>query len=364
MQTRTIHNSAQEATMTESNLHLYYKTAPVVRPKDLAELGIDGPVLLRPLGQENSWLDPRPTAISLFSGLGSFSKALRDLGFHVLAHDFMPEACATLRSNGFDVVQGDIRAVDFTTARYDRVEVIIGGPPCQPFSPAGRNNGQYDPRDMIPDFTRAVAEIQPRFFMMENVRGLSSPRHKEYLAKVVADLEALGYIVEHRVLDAADYGVPQARKRTFVMGKRLDVVERQITHWPISWPRKQPEITMAQALGWTPETCLERNHQAPSPAWCMDAGDPRFLWPMTRPSTTVVGSFRPEVQAAPGYRSTGDGPRQNAPGSVVTTLEERLVLQQMPRDWSVVGSKTKRDLQVGNSCPNGLVKALLAPNVR
>jgi site-specific DNA-cytosine methylase len=90
----------------------------------------------------------------------------------------------------------------------------------------------------------------------------------------------------------------------------------------------------------------------------------RHLWPMARPAVTVVGSFAPEVMAAPGYRSTGDGPRQNAPGSVVTTLEERLILQQMPADWVVKGCKSKRDLQVGNSCPNGLVKALLAPNVR
>jgi DNA (cytosine-5)-methyltransferase 1 len=307
-----------------------------------------------------------PTAISLFSGLGSFSKALRDLGFKVLAHDFMPEACATLQANGFDVVQGDVRDVDFTAPIYSEVEVIIGGPPCQPFSQGGRNAGEYDPRDMLPDFTRAVGEILPRFFMMENVRGLSSPRHKDYLARVVADLEALGYIVEHRVLDASEYGVPQSRKRTFVMGVRVDVAAERREPWPITWPTKRPGATMAAALGWTPTICRERNALAPEPAR-IDPNrfdDVRHLWPMARPAVTVVGSFAPEVMAAPGYRSTGDGPRQNAPGSVVTTLEERLILQQMPADWVVKGCKSKRDLQVGNSCPNGLVKALLAPNVR
>ena len=338
--------------------------APIVRK-------VAGPTYLRP----HSDLDPgvlldqirtnplfnRPTAISLFSGLGSFSKALRDLGHDVLAHDFMPEACATLRSNGFPVVQGDIREVDFTHPIYRNVRVVIGGPPCQPFSQGGRNNGQYDPRDMLPDFTRAVAQILPETFMMENVRGLASPRHRDYLNKVIADLEALGYVVEWRVLDASEYGVPQARKRTFVIGRRVDTVPAY--RYPIAWPAKQAEITMAQALNWTPGDCFARNQQAPAPARC-EYGDSRFLWPMHRPSVTVVGSFAPEVMAAPGYRSTGDGPRQNAKGSVVTTLAERLTLQQMPQTWLVAGSKSKADLQVGNSCPNGLVKMLLGPNVR
>lgn len=333
--------------------------APILRQRDLP----DHPVYLpadHPVRGTARFADEKPTAISLFSGLGSFSKALRDLGFDVLAHDFMPEACATLRSNGFDVVQGDVRDVDFTAPIYSEVQVIIGGPPCQPFSQGGRNAGEYDPRDMLPDFTRAVAEIQPRFFMMENVRGLSSPRHKDYLAKVIADLEALGYIVEHRVLDAAEYGVPQSRKRTFVMGVRLDVAEDREEPWPITWPRKSPGATMAEALGWDEHEAYKRNMLAPLPAH----NETKAQWVYERPAVTVVGSFAPEVMAAPGYRSTGDGPRQNAPGSVVTTLEERLVLQQMPRDWVVCGAKSKQDLQVGNSCPNGLVKALLGPNVR
>lgn len=340
-------------------------TATVVRK-------VTGPTVFRPNATDAGVLLERlvssdllmaPTAISLFSGLGSFSKALRDLGHGVLAHDFMPEACATLRSNGFPVVQGDVRDVDFTHPIYRRVKVVIGGPPCQPFSAAGRNGGEYDARDMLPDFLRAVAQILPETFMMENVRGLAGPRHKAYLAKVVADAEALGYVVEYRVLDASEYGVPQARKRLFMIGRRLDVVQAEGRAYSIAWPAKVEPVTMAAALGWTIETIVERNQQAPEPARIPGGKfNPALYWPLRRPSTTVVGSFRPECQAAPGYRSTGDGPRQNAPGTVVTTLAERLLLQQMPADWVVCGSVSKQGLQVGNSCPNGLVKALLAPN--
>lgn len=315
-----------------------------------------------------AWPSPHPylpTAVTLFSGLGSSSKALRDLGYRVLTHDFMREACSSLVENGFDVVQGDIREVNFAGPEYRNVEVVVGGPPCQPFSQGGRNAGEDDPRDMIPDFIRCVAQTLPKFFILENVRGLASPRHRDYLERRVSELEALGYVVDHRVLDAADHGVAQARKRLFVMGIRLDVSQERAADpysWKspkVFWPPRRRRQTMAAALGWTAGDCIVRNDWAPDAAYDPD----KALWPLERPSTTVVGSFRPEVQATPGYRNAGDGPRQNAPGSVVTTQQERLVLQGMPRDWKVVGSKTKVDLQIGNSCPNPLLVDLIKVNL-
>lgn len=296
------------------------------------------------------------TGATLFSGLGSSSKALRDLGYNVIAHDFMPEAVKSLEANGFDALQVDVRDVDFASPIYAGVKVLVGGPPCQPFSQGGRNAGADDKRDMIPDFIRAIRDIRPLVFVMENVKGLAGPRHRDYLEGRVEEMRALGYRVEYRVLDCADYGVAQSRKRLFVIG-----VHSQL-HRSVAWPEQQPQATMAQALGWTWRECDQRNLLAPEPARCHGVDD-RHLWPMERPSTTVVGSFRPEVQAAPGYRKAGDGPRQNAPGSVVTTIEERLVLQGLPRDWQVVGSKTKRDLQVGNSCPTTVLHQLVQSNI-
>lgn len=302
---------------------------------------------------------PPVEAVTLFSGLGSSSKAAQDLGLTVLAHDFLPEAVASLNANGFDAVQGDIRQVDFTAHVYSNVRLVVGGPPCQPFSQGGRNAGENDPRDMIPDFQRCVAQTLPEVFILENVRGLAGPRHRAYLDRRIAEFEAIGYVVEWRVLDCAEYGAPQSRKRLFMIGVRVDIVEER-GGYPVAWPSKQPTVTMAEALGWTAVTCDARNEMAPEAARSTDLD--RF-WPLHRPSTTVVGSFRPEIQAAPGFRKAGDGPRQNAKGSVYTTPEERLVLQQMPRDWVVCGSKTKRDLQIGNSCPNGVLRSLIAPNL-
>lgn len=298
-----------------------------------------------------------PKAVTLFSGLGSSSLALRSLGFEVIPHDFMPEAVASLRANGFrNAREIDVRKIDYTVPAYANVKVLAGGPPCQPFSQSHDGDGRFDPRDMIPEFIRAVAELLPELFVMEEVQTLTWKRHADYLAMVEDDLRAIGYDVEHRVLNAADYGQPQARKRLFIVGRRVDIGR------PIDWPSKEDyaPITMAEALEWTEADCRLRNQMAPEPA---RVNDDRCLWPLHRASTTVVGSFRPEVQAAPGYRKAGDGPRQNTPGSVVTTLSERIALQGLPSDWIVLGSPAKQALQVGNSVPMPLIRDIILGNL-
>ena len=313
----------------------------------------------------------RRIAVTLFSGLGSSSKALRDLGYEVKAHDFMPEAVATLTANGFDAVECNVNDIDYTTERFaGEVEVLAGGPPCQPFSQSHEGAGRYDERDMIPEFLRAVAELLPSVFIMEEVQTLTWKKHIDYLEMVEDHMRALGYVVEHRVLNAADYFIPQARKRLFVIGVRADVAEsptrRRVLGGAIAWPVKSTtKRTMAEALGWSEQDCLERNRQVPDPrAQVADTDDyAKALWPLDRPAVTVVGSFRPEVAAAPGYRVAGDPPRQGTPGSVVTTLTERLILQDMPTDWVVCGNEQKRDLQVGNSVPCGLMRELVDINI-
>jgi DNA (cytosine-5)-methyltransferase 1 len=299
-------------------------------------------------------------AVTIFSGLGSSSLALRSLGFHVIAHDFMTEAVDTLNANGFTASQIDVRDINWANDVYTDTEVLVGGPPCQPFSQSHDGDGRFDPRDMIPEFIRAVAELLPRVFVMEEVQTLTWKKHADYLEMVESDLRALGYVVEHKVLNAADYGLAQARKRLFIVGRRVDDAR------PIEWLCKDDyaPMTMAEALNWSTQTCWERNQQAPEPARCeSQIYDERYLWPMHRASTTVVGSFRPDVQAAPGYRKAGDGPRQNTPGSVVTTLSERIALQGLPSDWIVTGSPAKQALQVGNSVPMPLIRDLIGENL-
>jgi site-specific DNA-cytosine methylase len=290
-------------------------------------------------------------ALCLFGGLGATAKGASDIGLNVVGIvENNPTAAETLRLNFRDeqVFQLDVKTLDFA-GTFGTVDLLEGGPPCQPFSQAADNTGEYDPRDCIPDFLRAIKETTPRVFIMEEVPTLTWAKHRTYLDRVLTDMRDLGYDVEWRVLDMSKYGLAQKRKRLFVVGV-------QVGQGGVVWPEQTPGQTMGEALGWTPEVAEGRARMAPV------YGDPS--WVFERPSTTVVGSFRPEVQAAPGYRRAGDGPRQNTAGSVVITKGEALTLQGMPADWLMAGSEAKQRLQIGNSCPATMTAQIAAANLR
>lgn len=294
------------------------------------------------------------TALSLFAGIGATAKGLRDIvGEDVVALEKVDTMVATLRSNKFFTIQDDVKEVDWHALGREigPVRIITGGPPCQPFSQAASNGtGQYDPRDCIPDFIEAVRVLQPEVFLMEEVKTLTWAKHRVYFSKVLDDLVRAGYHVAYRVLDMSKYGVPQARKRLFVVGVRNDL-QREVR-----WPQEKPAPTMAQALEWDKDTAYAAAMAAPV------FGD--YEWVFERPSTTVVGSYRPEIQAAPGYRvSKEHGSRQNAPGSVYITLDEALVLQGLPRDWKIAGNVAKQRLQIGNACPPQMTAAIIQANL-
>lgn len=294
-------------------------------------------------------------ALTLFSGVGCSSLALRNLGADVIAHELDPDACDTLRANDFKVEEGDVRDFDFTVYGGD-VDLLEGGPPCQPFSQAhgDKGTGRFDPRDMIPDFIRAVAETLPRVFVMEEVQTLTWAKHRDYLAYVIECLEALGYAVEAKVLNAARHGSVQARKRLFVVGIRADQERAP------QWPQERRGPTMAAFLGWDKHEARKRNLMVPD----VRAHDSYLCtWPYQRPAMTVVGSFRPEVMAAPGYRKAGDPPRQGTPGSVVVTEAERKRLMGLPTDWRVCGNEGSRSLQIGNGVVVDLMHDIFAANL-
>jgi DNA (cytosine-5)-methyltransferase 1 len=162
-------------------------------------------------------------ALSLFSGGGGMDIGFDRAGFeHVANYEIMEGAGTVLRTahpdwNVFSGNDGDVRNVDWSKYR-GQIDVLHGGPPCQPFSNAGRQNGALDVRDMIPEFVRAVKEIRPRAFVCENVSGLATKRFHDYIqATVIKPLQSL-YIIRQFILNAADFGVPQTRRRVFFVG--------------------------------------------------------------------------------------------------------------------------------------------------
>ena len=159
------------------------------------------------------------------------------------AVEWCPDASTTYRFHHPEarVVQGDISTLDFRPER-GRFVVVAGGPPCQPFSVGGKRLAAGDPRNGIPQFLRALAELQPRAFIMENVAGLTASTKWPYFQSILAQLEQLGYQISWRVMEAADCGVPQTRRRLFVVGAREDrfvFPRRRTVRAPVtrtSWP--------------------------------------------------------------------------------------------------------------------------------
>lgn len=164
-------------------------------------------------------------ALSLFSGGGGLDLGFERAGFaHVASFDTLEAAGETLRANrpGWTVrsgAEGDVRAADWRPFRGE-LAVLHGGPPCQPFSVAGRQRGHEDARNMLPEFLRAVQEAEPLAFVCENVPALAGPKFAPYLREQFLEPLSRNYGVTHFKLSAHDFGVPQLRHRVFFVGFR------------------------------------------------------------------------------------------------------------------------------------------------
>jgi len=194
-------------------------------------------------------------SLELFAGAGGLALGTEKAGFeHVAVIEWNSDACATLRRNrpSWDVVHADVRKIQYNQWGTD-LELVSGGPPCQPFSIGGRHKAWDDTRDMFPEAIRAVREVRPKAFVFENVRGLAREKfttYREYiqlqltypslvrkpkedwdshLARLEKHHTGTGgrrpeyKVIPPRVLNAADYGIPQKRERIFFVGFRSDI---------------------------------------------------------------------------------------------------------------------------------------------
>jgi len=167
--------------------------------------------------------------ISIFTGAGGLDVGARKAGADIVACvENDADSAETLRLNrnghAVDIVEDDIKNVDFSQWYDDNPQILIGGPPCQPFSKNGywvRNDNrliQDDPRNLLGQFIRALAEMRPKAFLFENVESILHPTNKDEIFRFVTNAEALGYKCTQFRTNAADFGVPQKRKRVFVFG--------------------------------------------------------------------------------------------------------------------------------------------------
>ena len=163
--------------------------------------------------------------LSLFAGAGGMDLGFKNAGFEIIwANDFDPDSVKTYRRNfGNHIVLGDIEKIR-TNNMPDNPDVVIGGFPCQGFSIANLGRSVDDSRNKLyKQMLRVIRVKKPKYFVAENVAGILTLGKGIVMQKIIKDFRSIGYKVDYKLLNAADYGVPQARRRVFIIGNRLNL---------------------------------------------------------------------------------------------------------------------------------------------
>lgn len=200
----------------------------------------------------------RPIAIDLFSGAGGLSLGFEQAGFDIAAavdidpihcaiHKYNFPSCATLCKSVADINGHELRHISGTTKRD--IDLVIGGAPCQGFSLIGKR-ALDDPRNqLVHHYVRIVVELKPKYFVFENVKGLTIGKHKQFLRELINILQDSGYDIlnDYKVLNARDYGVPQDRQRLILIGARKGL---PLPNYPNP---KKSVVTVGEAISDIPD---------------------------------------------------------------------------------------------------------------
>ena len=352
--------------------------------------------------QYSKYYDNRDV-ISLFSGAMGLDIGLAKAGINVvIGQDFDASCVKTMRANGHKVLEGDIREIEpqqllsLTGLHIGEPFLICGGPPCQPFSTAGKRLGINDPRgSLFMDFIRMIDYIRPRFFVMENVKGImSAPLKHVPLAErdekdpeqrlgtvldvILSEFNKLGYKTVYGVLDAVNYGVPQFRERFVLIGSRdnEDIFLPIPTHFQMHQNQEyqwQSVRSVIEDLEFDSGECATLSDERLKFLKMVPQGGnwrdlPEDIIPIAMGGAYTsgggkVGFYRrlsydqpsPTVVTSPVQKATMMcHPTQNRPLSV----KEYARIQQFPDNWIFTGTTAAKYRQIGNAVPVGLAEAI------
>lgn len=348
--------------------------------------------------------------ISLFSGAMGLDLGLEAAGLGIkIMQDIDPWCVKTMEANNYRCVHGDIKQLIADDPKCNfllkpagllpgEAFAVVGGPPCQPFSTAGNRLGTNDPRgSLFMEFYNVIKVVNPRFFVMENVKGLlsSAVRHRPIKDRnsntlssdempgsvfniIKETFTSLGYKLVYGILDAAHYGVPQFRERLFVIGSRdhEDIFLPMPTHY---------QMHQDPSCRWrTLRDAIEDLECAPGPVATFSSERLKLLkivpmggnWRNLPPeliSQAMGGAYKsgggkvgfyrrldydqpcPTLVTSPVQKATMlCHPTQDRPLSV----REYARIQQFPDNWEIIGKVTDCYRQIGNAVPIGLGKAV------
>jgi DNA (cytosine-5)-methyltransferase 1 len=289
------------------------------------------------------WIDTdlNKTVVDLFAGCGGLSLGFEANGFRTIGYEMNENATKTYNEN----LIGECFNQKLTTETiYPKADIVIGGPPCQPFSVGGKQLGLKDSRDGFPIFLSAIKQLDPEVLLFENVRGMLY-KNKEYLKEVIEELENIGYYISYSLLNAKDYEVPQNRERVIVIGsKKKNKLPKKINR----------KITAGEALG---ELAFQFDENSKFFTKSMDTYvakyekaskcvNPRDLY-LNKPARTLTCRNLAGATGDMHRVRLKDGRRRRI------TVREAARLQSFPDWYEFIGTQTHQYNQIGNAvAPN------------
>jgi DNA (cytosine-5)-methyltransferase 1 len=362
-----------------------------------------------------SFLMPKFKVLDLFAGVGGLSYGFaHDENFEIVAANEILSDMAKAYSLNHPTVKiynCDIKDFGFKNLEQDLrikkgdIDIIVGGPPCQAFSTVGKRVID-DPRGkLFQDYCRVLKEVEPQLFLFENVKGLLSIQNGELIKTILSLFESLGYTVQYKILNSADYGVPQVRERVIIIGTKLksDFIYPKATHYSpdentLFIGDLKPYLTLAQAISDLPfiksgeesfeyssdaknefQKLMRENapkqlmdHNAPKNSQALvklmeslpDGGTPKDIPEKLRPKSGFANTYcrlwweRPSTTITRNLSTPSSSRCIHPKAPRPLTTREGARIQCFPDNYIFYGSRSSKNLQIGNAVPTFLSIAL------
>lgn len=296
-------------------------------------------------------------SIEICAGAGGQALGLELAGFdHADLVEYEPPACASLRLNRphWNVIEGDVR--NYSAKHMRGIDLVSGGVPCPPFSHAGKQLGADDERDLFPEALRLVEECKPQAVMLENVRGLMDPMFHNYRTALLERLRKMGYEAEWQLFQAADFGVPQLRPRSILVGLKKGLWNH------FKWPT--PGLLKRQTVGDVLHDLMSERGWKGADLWREQANEigPTLVGGSKKHGGPDLGPTRSrKAWAQLGVDGAGlanEAPDPDFVGMPRLTVRMAARIQGFPDSWHFAGKKTASYRQVGNAFPPPVAQAV------
>jgi DNA (cytosine-5)-methyltransferase 1 len=335
------------------------------------------------------------TCVDSFSGAGGLALGLANSGIEMLFSFDSDSNCIATQQYNPEYIRHRSRQVDVNDLlnqvllkelglQQGELFLLAGGPPCQGFSIQRIGNDHDDRNSLVSSYFRLVTELRPAYFLMENVPGIIGKRGKNLLGKLLDQIKELGYAVHQSVIDAQDFGVPQRRRRLFIVGERLD---DGLPTFSFPQPLKNKKLTVMDAIGHLPSppedgseheqipqhradrlsSLNKRRLAALPPGKGRDHLPPELLAACHRRSSSEIGHRNVYGRmawddVAPTITARFDSFTRGLFGHPVQlrtiSLREGALLQTFPEDFKFHGTKVEVARQIGNAVPVKLAEAI------